>query len=527
MNSILLILKNYIKTNDVIETRNILNNYLDLLHEEFRTGTLLHIAISSKSLNVASILIDEYQMSPLIIGKRWKHSILFDAVMTEDLETCQYVIDKGVILDEETFCLFINQKFNKKILDIVINRNDYKLMNYIKIAKLNNRTDLVNYLTDLIIKDEDVPQFLGEGDINWSTNTVQINSGNYILEKEVRSSLYLKCDNNVLLETKNNNGIFQIINGAKLTIENATIKSNHDFTFLVLDGELQLKNCEVICNGQAVHIENGIVSFENTKILQKQTSKHITSIINAEKSKLLFDNVVVDAQIPILYCKYNCNISISKGYFNGNNKQLIYGDNNIKLKIINSKFQDFYAITHLKDGVIVDIQDSEFTGIENVIRLENDGQINIRNCSFNNIYNCAHVAKNSAVYIEDSTFINANDQVVRIDKESEMIIKNTSFKNVAYHVLSGLDRSKIILENCLIENALGGIITQSGEIEVGSTKFVRISGEGAIRGINNDSIILKNVIIDSSLTDIIVDKPRKLTQENVKITNPVTVDDFM
>ncbi|UBH09968.1 hypothetical protein [Macrococcus armenti] len=63
--------------------------------------------------------------------------------MTDNVETCQYVINKEIKLDIETFCLFINKKFNKSILNTVINKNDSFIQEYINIARINNRFDLV------------------------------------------------------------------------------------------------------------------------------------------------------------------------------------------------------------------------------------------------------------------------------------------------------------------------------------------------------------------------------------------------
>ncbi|MGV2875797.1 right-handed parallel beta-helix repeat-containing protein [Macrococcus capreoli] len=527
MNSLLLQLKNYIKTNEVNKTRDILNQHPDFLHEEFRIGTLLHIAISSNSLEVATTLIDEYNVSPHIIGKRWQHSILYDAVMTEKLETCQYVINKGVTLDVDSFCLFINQTFNEQLLDTVISQSDQNLYEYIHIAKINNRTDLVNYLYKLKSNEEEDYSFSDEEDINWSTSNLQIESGKYMISKEIKTSTYIKCDDDVLLESKNKDGIFQIINGAKLTIENATIKSNHEFTFAILNGELHLINCEIICNQQAIYIENGIATIEHSNISQKTSTGQITSVICADKSKLYLKYVEVDADKSFLYSNNDCEILIENCSLKGNSKQFIYGENNISINIIDSTFHDYYALTHLKDNVEINIKNSKLNKIKNGINLEKKGQVTIQNSSFNNISNGVHVGKNSIVLIENSMFINAHDQVARIDESSELTVNNTSFNNIALHALSGIDKSEIFFNNSVITNALGGIITQGGKINVANSKFIGIKGEGAVRGINNDKISISNVIIDSSLTDIIVDKPRKLVQENVAITNPVTIDDLI
>ncbi|QIH76135.1 hypothetical protein GTN31_07150 [Macrococcoides canis] len=522
-----------IRKEDLNSFIELIKEYPDILEYESALGNILYYISGNKRIDILKYIANTNGEKLHYIPENKDYNILTEAIMEEENEeVINYLIKNKVEVESKTisFALAFNQPYLiiEKLLANYQKRN-FKDIRRIAIEK--NRIDIVNLIDEKYLpKTPEAERQSSDVIIDFidkSEETVlTLPDATYVLSHEVKRDIHIKGHQNTKLISENYEGIFQI-NNANVVLEQLILESTDKFLIPVINGKLTLKNCKLSIEAYGIYGENSKIELIDCEIIQEETKTEAHSVITIDRSELIVSNSKIEVEIALAQMKTGCKVFVENSEIRGKMEHvLFYTNNSMDIEVKDSTLLNAKAGIMVKDNSNISISDTIFRHFDRMIYCKDNNKIQIDNTEMKLAGSCIQIGRRCEVNVEDSQFSSADENHITIDQKSVIHVKRCSFDNANMAAISGLKGSEINVEDSKIRTTIAGIVTQGGKLNIERTKFIEIDEEGAVRGVKNDTIYLKDVIIDSSLTDIIVDKKRKLTQENVKITNPVTIDDL-
>ncbi|QTQ07257.1 right-handed parallel beta-helix repeat-containing protein [Macrococcoides canis] len=519
-NSDLEAFKSYVLTNKILNDNSILSSITFAVIEKKRFDILKYL----------------YEMDENIINL--KHSIrgyntLTEAVMVSDNKLIiDFLISKEINIDFETIRHAIIFDQDIDCIDKLINQvNEKEYKTILKLAKKSGRTDVVklideNYLPKTPEAKHQSSDIIIDFIDNSAETVLELPDATYELSHEITRDVHIVGTGNTKLKPSQFEEIFQV-NQASVVLERLILEAKDAFLVPVINGKLVLKNCKLSIGAYGIFGEDSTIELVDCEIVQEGTDTPAHSVITIDRSALTISGSTVEVEIAFAQMKSGCKVVVEHSKFEGNIEHaMFYTNTSMDIEISDSSLFNAKAGIMVEDNSNIKVTDTMFRHFDRMIYCRDNNNVQVNNTEMKLAGSCIQAGRKCEVNIEDSQFSSADENHITIDQKSVLNVKRSRFDNANMAALSGLKASVINVEDSEIDTTIAGVVTQGGKLNIERTKFIEIDEEGAVRGVKNDMISLKDVIIDSSLTDIIVDKPRKLTQENVKTTNPVTIDDL-
>ncbi|UBH07737.1 ankyrin repeat domain-containing protein [Macrococcus armenti] len=528
-----------IKENYKIVREGTLDDFISLIKKNpnileniFMNETIIYYAISCNRLDILEYVITNQLIDINFIPENNDDNLLSKALRTRNKKIALFLINNDLMIDRKNVQLSFYYQFDYEFIKYMLKHASKE---YIPIFRKNalefNREDVLNLIDNKYIhKNESLK--LQSSDIilnflkNSSDSMIELPNGVFELSTKINRDIHIKGDGKTKLKAAKQEGIFQI-DGHALTLENLILEAEEGFLIPVYNGKLNLKNCKIIIDEIGIVSENSAINLIDCEMIRPYNKNNAYSVMKINTTDLNIINSNIDVNLAVASVEKHCKVSVENSNITGNqNFPLFYSKESMDIMIYKSHLYNAHVGIQTKSNSKIVVKNSNFEGFYRAIYSEDGSELKIKNSKFRKATSNIQIGKNCSIAVEDCIFSYADENHVTVDQKSVLNVKRSKFDNANMAALSGLKDSEINIKDSEILSTISGIVTQGGKLNVSCTKFIKIDDVGAIRGVKNDEISLKDVIIDSSLTDIIVDNPRKLIQENVKITNPVTIDNL-
>ncbi|QIH76139.1 hypothetical protein GTN31_07170 [Macrococcoides canis] len=503
----------------------------DIIFEGGKYKTFLQRIIYNKPPQILKFIIEN--IDNILSNPKIKNiDIVMTVVESENEELLDLILSKNVEVHNESINTALNRNMNISFIDELIEKSSKPDLKSIrKTAKLIGRTDIIDLINNKYLEKEPEAEHQTSDIIvdfidNSNEVILELPNATYVLSHEIKRDIHIKGSENTKLMAAEKEGIFQV-NQSTVLLEQLILESTDSFLIPVISGKLVFKNCKISIGALGIYGKNSTVELINCELIHEEINTQSHSVITLESSDLNLINSKIDIDLAFAQLKNHCKVLVELSEIEGNmNHPLFYSNNNLEIEIKKSKLFNASAVIQTQDNSNILVLDSLFKHFDRMIYCKDKNKIQVKYSEMNLSNSSIQTGRKCYIDIEHSVFSSADENHITIDHKSVINVKRSKFDNANMGAISGLKGSEINVEDCEIKSVIAGIVTQGGKINVERAKFIDIDEEGAIRGIKNDTISLKDVVIDSSYTDIIVDKQRKLIQDNVQITNPLTMEDI-
>ncbi|UBH07732.1 right-handed parallel beta-helix repeat-containing protein [Macrococcus armenti] len=524
---------NIIRNGNIEAFKKIYQENPRILSVETPFGNTLFYIIQRKRLDLLQYI---FHIDENIIHNNSKvkdYNILTKAVMIDKNEDIiDFLLNLNIEVEYKTIFFAIEFKQPYFIIERLL--SNYKFDNFKQFRKLardNNRPDVVKLIDEKYLpKTPEAKHQSSDVVIDFIDNSaetaLELPDATYELSHEITRDVHIIGSGNTKLKPSQFEGIFQV-NQASVVLERLILEAKDAFLVPVINGKLVLKNCKLSIGAYGIFGEDSTIELVDCEIVQEGTDTPAHSVITIDRSALTISGSTVEVEIAFAQMKSGCKVVVEHSKFEGNIEHaMFYTNTSMDIEVSDSSLFNAKAGIMVEDNSNIKVTDTMFRHFDRMIYCRDNNNVQVNNTEMKLAGSCIQAGRKCEVNIEDSKFSSADENHITVDQKSVLNVKRSKFDNANMAALSALKASVINVEDSEIDTTIAGVVTQGGKLNIERTKFIEIDEEGAVRGVKNDMISLKDVIIDSSLTDIIVDKPRKLTQENVKITNPVTIDDL-
>ncbi|UBH21468.1 hypothetical protein LAU42_06585 [Macrococcus armenti] len=494
--------------------------------------SFLQRIIYNQPNNILKFIINN--IDSILINPKMKNiDLLTSVVETENEKLIELMLNKQIKVTYDSIYTAVDRNINInlicKLIDNITLEIDFRKLR--DISKRLHRTDIVELIDEKYLpKTPEAKRQSSDVIIEFIDNSaetvLELPDATYELSHEITRDVHIIGSENTKFKPSQFEGIFQV-NQASVVLERLILEAKDAFLVPVINGKLVLKNCKLSIGAYGIFGEDSTIELVDCEIVQEGTDMPAHSVITIDRSALTISGSMVEVEIAFAQMKSGCKVVVEHSKFEGNIEHaMFYTNTSMDIEISDSSLFNAKAGIMVKDNSNIKVTDTMFRHFDRMIYCRDNNNVQVNNTEMKLAGSCIQAGRKCELNIEDSQFSSADENHITIDQKSVLNVKRSKFDNANMAALSGLKASVINVEDSEIDTTIAGVVTQGGKLNIERTKFIEIDEEGAVRGVKNDMISLKDVIIDSSLTDIIVDKPRKLTQENVKITNPVTIDDL-
>ncbi|UTH01501.1 right-handed parallel beta-helix repeat-containing protein [Macrococcoides canis] len=503
----------------------------NIIFDGGESGTFLENIIIRKPDKILNYIKKDI---PMIVESATQYNLDFFSIVikSENIDLINMILNSEIEITTENIKIAINRNININLISKMMDRaNELDFKNIRKHSKIYYRTDIVELIDEKYLPK--IPEAKHQSNdvvidfIDNSAETVlELPDATYELSHEITRDVHIIGSGNTKLKPSQFEGIFQV-NQASVVLERLILEAKDAFIVPVINGKLVLKNCKISIGAYGIFGEDSTIELVDCEIVQEGTDTPAHSVITIDRSELTISGSTVEVEIAFVQMKSGCKVVVEHSKFEGNIEHaMFYTNTSMDIEVSDSSLFNAKAGIMVEDNSNIKVTDTMFRHFDRMIYCRDNNNIQVNNTEMKLAGSCIQAGRKCEVNIEDCKFSSADENHITVDQKSVLNVKRSRFDNANMAALSGLKASVINVEDSEIDTTIAGVVTQGGKQNIERTKFIEIDEEGAVRGVKNDMISLKDVIIDSSLTDIIVDKPRKLTQENVKITNPITIDDL-
>ncbi|MGK0577696.1 ankyrin repeat domain-containing protein [Macrococcus capreoli] len=504
-----------------------------ILHNVFMDETIIYYAISCNRLDIIEYVISNQLIDINDKPQNNDDNLLTKAIRTKNKEIAAFLIKNNIEIDKKNIRLVFYYQFDFEFIEFMMSHTLKEYMHYYQeYAEELKRTDVLNKMTHSYMNESESTVFQSsEMILNFlktsNESLLELPNGNFKCSTIINRDVHIKGSGNTTLKASKQEGIFQI-DGQTLILEDLILETKQGFLIPLFNGRLVLKNCKIIIDEIGIVSENSTIQMIDCEMMRPYQTNNVYSVMSINTTDLYIINSNIEVNLAVAKVDMNSKIYVEDSKIRGDlDYPIFYSTERMDITINNSKLYHAKVAIQAKSNSKVHVKNSEFEIFDKTIYCENNVEVNIYKSKFRKANSHLQIGRKSKILVEECMFSHTDENHITIDQKSVIHVKRCSFDNANMAAVSGLKGSEINVEDSKIRTTIAGIVTQGGKMNIERTQFKEIDEEGAIRGVKNDMISLKDIVIDSSLTDIIVDKPRKLVQENVAITNPVTIDDLI